>query len=520
MKKIIAFFTLVLFAQLGQAQNLNFTADNVKDSTVYLARYYGPKLYYADTTVVKNGKFSFDGSKQEAGLFAVIMPNGKYFEMIIDGEDVDMHIKDPENFIGGMTVNKSVNNKVFYNYIKFMQKNKEQGSALNEKYTKAAEGSDEKAAIRKEMVALNEKVAEYQKKLVAENPKRFIGVMVKMSIDIELPEPPKDANGVITDSNFVYHYYVDHYWDNVDFSDPRIVKAPIFHNKLDKFFSKRVLIQIPDSIAIHAKKLIDKTDQLDQSNKVFQYIVHHVTNKYETSQIMGMDKVFCFMAQNYYCPPNNLAYWVTEENTTKICERAEKVCRTSPGSFAPMLILPDTSDVNWINSHSFDSDYTVIYFWDPTCGHCKKVTPKLQTLYDKKFKERNVEIYAVAKATGDDFEKWKKFICDHELTFTNVGLTKSVFDEATENPTNLLRNKTNIQSLNYADTYDVYSTPRIYIIDKNKNILFKQISIGQLEEIIDDKTGHRDDVKLFPVENPENGEQAPDEHDEHDGHDH
>jgi peroxiredoxin len=516
MKKILILFTLTLVGFAGFSQKINFSAEGVKDTSIYMARYLGAKLFYADTTEIKAGKFSFDGSKHPAGLYAIIMPNGKYFEFIIDNEDVNMQVKDPNDLIGSMVVNKSVNNKVFYKYINFMQESKKEGTQLNEEYKKTAEDSPEREKVAAKMKDLNKRVSDYQKKLVAENGNLFVALMVKMSIDIELPEPPRNDEGVITDSNFVYHHYVNHYWDNFDLKDPRTVRAPIFHNKLDKFFSARVMIQSPDSIAYHAKKLIDKTDQEDQTNLVFQYIVHHVTNKYETSKIMGMDKVFCFMAQNYYCPPNNKAYWVTEENTTVICERAEKVCRTSPGSYAPMIILPDTTEENWINSHEIEAEYTVLFFWDPNCGHCKKVTPKLQTLYAEKFKDRNVEVYAIAKATGDDFEKWKTFIQKNELTFVNVGLTKSVYDIAMDEDQtelhNLLRTKTNLQSLNYSDTYDVYSTPRIYIIDQNKIIRYKQISIGQLEEIIDKLTGHEDDEKLFPVEDPENGEQAPDDH--------
>ncbi len=332
-----------------------------------------------------------------------------------------------------------------------------------------------------------------------------------MTIDPKLPEHPRDEDGNITDSNFVYNYYVNHYWDNVNLKDYRTVNTPVFHNKLDRYFSMKGVVQIPDSVFHYAKKLISKTDPVDQNNKVFQYIVHHVTNKYETSQIMGMDKVFCYMARNYYCPPNNKAYWMTEENTQKVCERAEKVCRISIDEPSIPLMLPDSTEENWIGSYDIKADYTILYFWDPNCGHCKKVTPKLQTLYDEKFKDRNVEIYAVAKATGEEFEKWKKFIRDNELTYINVGLTENIYKQAKEDPSDLLRNKTTLQSLNYSDTYDIYSTPRIFILDSNKVIKYKQLSIGQLEEIIDKLTGHETDEKLFPLDDPENGDN-PDDH--------
>src|SRR5690606_25296819 len=104
---------------------------------------------------------------------------------------------------------------------------------------------------------------------------------------------------------------------------------------------------------------------------------------------------------------------------------------------------------------------------------------------------------AVAKATGSDFEAWKKFIRDNKLTFINVGLTKSIYDQAMKDPRPILQHTT-LESLNYSDTYDVYSTPRIFVLDKDKKIQFKQIGISQLEEIIDNLTGHAADEKIFP----------------------
>ncbi len=109
-------------------------------------------------------------------------------------------------------------------------------------------------------------------------------------------------------------------------------------------------------------------------------------------------------------------------------------------------------------------------------------------------------MFAVAKATGDEFPKWKEYIRKNELSFINVGLTQKIYDQAMDNPYELLKEHTTLQSLNYADTWDIYSTPRIFILDKDKNILYKQLSIAQLEEILDKLTGHAADEKLYPLE--------------------
>jgi hypothetical protein len=363
---------LIGFSAGSWSQSMKFKIEGLKDTTVHLAKYFGPKLYYADTAQSKAGVVQYDGSKHPCGLYAVVLPGGKYFEFVHDAEPVDMYIGKIDDPVGSMKVNKSRNNTVFYQYILFMTDNKKKMADLTKQYEAAKEGDPIREELKKQSTVLNDEVLAYQEKLIADNPGTFIAMMVKMSMDIELPELPRDENGNVTDSNYVYNYYVNHYWDNVDLKNPCIVNTPIFHNKLDKYFSTQGVVQIPDSIIKYAILLIEKTDMVDKENKVFQYTLHHITYKYETSQIMGMDKVFWAMGHNYYCAPNNKAHWMTTENLDKLCERTEKIGRTLIGGFAPMIILTDTTEANWINLYKVEAEYTVLYFWDPNCGHLKK----------------------------------------------------------------------------------------------------------------------------------------------------
>ncbi|MEO9531473.1 MAG: thioredoxin-like domain-containing protein [Crocinitomicaceae bacterium] len=511
MKKLLVLLIILGAGLKSNAQNLTFNVNGLNDTTVYLAKYLGKQLFYADTTQAKNGSLTFDGKKHPRGLYAVVIPGVQYFEFIHDNEEVEMSIGNMQDMIGSMKVAKSTNNKVFYEYILFMTEKKKKSAQFNPIFKDSTATKKDKEEATAKLKAIGKEILEGQKKFYKANQDRFIGTMILMSMETEYVDPPKDKDGNITDSNFVYNHYIKHFWDGVDFKDDAIVRTPVFHNKLDKFFSQQGIIQIPDSITAQAKIILDQMEYGDQNNQVFQYTVHHITQKYEASKIMGMGRVFVYMADNYYCGANNHAWWMSEENSKKLCERADKMRRTMIGEPSPMLILPDSTEKNWINSYKLPAEFTVLYFWDPDCGHCKKTTPKLQRLYDEKFKERNIEVYAVGKATGEDFEKWKKYIRENELTFINVGLTKSVYNQAMEDPRPLLQ-KTTIESLNYTDTYDIYSTPRIFILDKDKKILFKQLSIGQLEEILDNLTGHKGDVKLYPKEDPENGATDPDDH--------
>src|SRR5690606_30433306 len=96
--------------------------------------------------------------------------------------------------------------------------------------------------------------------------------------------------------------------------------------------------------------------------------------------------------------------------------------------------------------------------------------------------------------------KWKKFIHDNNLSFINVGLTQSLYDAASKDWRQFIPKYTNVQSLNYSEHYDIYATPKVFLLDKEKKIIAKSLSIGQLEELLDRLQDVPDAPKLFPVE--------------------
>jgi hypothetical protein len=137
----------------------------------------------------------------------------------------------------------------------------------------------------------------------------------------------------------------------------------------------------------------------------------------------------------------------------------------------------------------------------------QKITPKLQTLYEKKFRDRNIEIFAVGKAVGDDFEKWKKFVRVNNLEFINVAVTNTLYTQALEDARRFVPKYTTLESLNYQQAYDIYATPKMWVLDKDKKIIAKSLTISQLEDLMDRLQNVKDVEKLFPAEENKEEEQ-------------
>lgn len=472
-KLLIATFLFSLF-QINAQYNLKFKIEGLPDTTIFLAKYFGDRLYYADTTESKGGIAQFKKDNYDGGVYAVICPGPKYFEFIMADKNVEMETK-MDDFITNMKVKKSEENQIFYNYIQYINKKKPRSMELMKKRDSLDKKKDKKEIedINNQLKKLDDEVKAYQHKLVDEHKDMLIGKILNMSIDHEIPEKIQENDSLR------YQYYKSHFWDNIDLSDWRLVNSPVFHNKLDFYFQK-VLIQQPDTICENAHKVIS---QIKEGTDMFKYVVHYITYNYETSKIMGMDAVFECMAHTYYCPmDSSKAYWVKKDKLKEICERADAIEPLLIGKPAPRIILADTTEKNWIDLYGVKNKYTILVFWADDCGHCKKEMPKLKKLYDElKAKGVDVEVYAVGTSLEND--GWREFIRKYKLNWINVSDTPDAHD----NPRKYLYDLkvTDLKSLNFRKTYDIFSTPQIYLLDENKKIIGKKLDSKTLANILE-----------------------------------
>lgn len=472
-----ALFALALSGQDAPKRTIEVRIEGCAKDTIYLANYYGNKLYYADTTVADaKGVAVFKSPKgYKAGVYAVVVPGPSYFEVLVN-EPVIKLATTKGDLLGKLEVKQSAENELFLAYIRFLNDKRREGDAIRPR----TESSDPlaKAAAKAELEKLDAEVKAYQKALIDQNPGTFAAALVKMGMAVELPEPRK-ADGNL-DSAKAYYQYRDHFWDHFALNDDRIVRAPVFANKMEEYFSK-VVPQIPDSIS----RAIDRFTAGIHDEEVFRYVVHTLTYKYETSDIMGMDGVFAHLALTYYCVEPTRAPWLTGEKRDKLCERARKLWPLTLGKKAPNIILTDTTEERWTGLYDMPQEYVVVLFWDPHCGVCKKELPKMKEAYESTLKDLGVGVFCVAKAVDEGlFRDWKKFIREHDLDWVNVGLTKTVYEEAKKDARKFIPRHTTLESLNYADTYDVYSTPKLFLVDGERRFVGKQLTPEQIADLV------------------------------------
>ncbi len=464
MKKFLLIVCLSVFftASFSQGYKIKGEIKNMQDTTAILAYYFGGKQYATDTTDVVKGKLTFSGDKElEGGIYLVVLPGGKYFELIISEQKFSF-TTDKNDLVASMNFKNSRENTAFYQYLNFISVQQQKVAPLKEKLSSAKE--DEKKKIQKEINEVDNTVRDYREDFQSRYKDVFFSKIISATTDIVIPETPLDSTGKPKE-NFSFYYFKNHFWDNMDFSDKRMLRTPVFFNKMDKYLEK-LSPKHPDSIIVSADIMIEKA----RANKeVFKYVVSYITSTYERSKIMGMDAVFVHMVEKYYMTAQ--CDWVKEKQLEKIIERAKRISPNMIGKKPPNLVFKDTSN-QYHSLYHLQAKYTLLFFYDPDCGHCKKETPKIKSVCDSLVKA-GIDIKVFAITTEFDIKKWKEFIKKFDVgNWINVGDIQ--FDEE-GNP---------VATSNWREQYDIHSTPVIYLLNKDKEIIAKRINDKQIVKII------------------------------------
>jgi len=461
-KASLLFLCIFLFsanrADASDGYEIKVRIKGLSDTICYLGNHFGDKQYVRDTVRVdKDGWALFKGKDSLAGgIYLVVLPSKTYFEMIVNEQKFTLET-DTVNFIKDMKITGSLENKLFNEHQLFIIEATNKSQALKTQLETAKEDKHKTDSLRAELNQVDKSVKEYRFRIIKDYPNTFMAQIIRAMSEPEIPEAPKDANGNITDSTFQFRYYKAHYFDDLDFSDERLLRTPIFYNKI-KTYTQQLTVPLPDSIIVSVDTVINKS----RANKeVFKYCVATFANYYETSKIMGYDKIFVHIAEKYYLTKE--AFWADSTLQAKIHERVDKIKPNILGEKAYNLIMPDTGLVMH-NLKDVKADYTILVFWDPTCSHCKIEIPKLAQFYDSA-RTAGISLEVFSIGIESDIDLWKNYIKEHNLKWINVSD---------------LYNNTNFRNF-----YDIYSTPVIYLLDAEKRILAKRLDTEKVKDFIE-----------------------------------
>ncbi len=536
MKKQISLIILIIFGYsintYSQGYEIKVKIKHLKNDTVVLGHYFTKQsmLIPNDTVVLnKQGEGVFKGKeKLREGMYFIFLPSKRLFDILVTDNQKFTIENDTTDFVNNMKVTGDKQNQLFIDYQRFSAKQRKKIKDLENNYKKAKD-KKEKDKIANSFREISKSLNDKQNEIINNNPNTFFAKFLKSIQEVTVPKSIKSREEQ-------YNYYKAHYFDNFDYKDFRLLRTPIYSDRLDYYMDK-VVIPEPDSLVAEVDILLKNTKY---DKELYRNMLVHLFNKYAKNELMSHENAYIHIAKNYYIPD---AEWSDRKFINELKKRVARAERSLIGDIAPeikVIVLPNDKDeiesvkssldimkekgnkflkdeslINkkmieyrannknltdsalrsriiiqelamvlennlisdfkgYISLHNQKSKYTILYFWEPDCSHCKTETPKLSKAYDtEKLDELGVQVIAVyLQRNINEWERytkhinvWLDFVLKHNmLKFTNVWEPFGYSE--------------------YRDKYNISSTPVLYLLDENKKIIAKRIGHAQAIEII------------------------------------
>jgi len=439
-----------IISRKNNKYEITITINGIQSKKAYLSLIKGGKKIMIDTVNIDQEKIHFLFKKPiQIGLYRVILDEGNYIDLIFNNKTVDMQTN-MNDVVGEMVVNESDENQQYYEYLKYSQtKNLKifdiiaEAKVLQSDSMKNAKKID---SLKNEIDAIIFEKNRYITELTSKNPNSIASRIMKSYILPDFNEFKKKKT--LTKYKNKDEFLGDHFFDNINFNDTILLNTDVFYNACNNYIRNFVSA---DSIGY--KKAIDIVLSKSAVNiRVKKYFLDLFVETFEES---SWEDVFTYLVDNYYLQ----SYCESDDIKVKdLKNKTEVIKKLSIGCKAPEIQLKNENNKN-ISLYSLKNNLILLFFWKSSCEYCEDAIPKLKKLYST-YKCNGFEIVSVSI---DTIQKvWLDTIKKKEIKWINVcdfqGYKSPVSKE-----------------------YYVWRTPTFYLLDRERKIISKPVSVDQIE---------------------------------------
>lgn len=439
------------------------TIKGLKTDTAFLGYHFGGQYFTLDTTKVDtgSGRFTFTRNNLPPGLYFVAAPQGRFFDFVVDRAHTQYRFEGSVAHPDSLKAFNSGENAIFFEYQRKKRdklldiQTQEEMFDLLQQATKDTRALKEASNKRQALYRGLDSLAESQIRLY---PDTWYGKMLAAS---RMAPTPKKMHAVV--QGRLAPEYVNwvrlHYWDQVDFSDSTLLRSDVWPTYFNDFFNRWVH-PVPDSAAVDIDRLLARAPV---NGPLYKFIVVELTKSYEASPRPGADRLFVHLVDRYQ--KAGQTPWIDYPTLLRLAAKADFHRPNLTGNVAPPLNLVDKNG-KATSLRDVQAPYTLLIFYSPLCHHCMDLMPGIYKIWES-YEKKGLK--AVAVSSDDQYPYWKNFIALQKWNWIDLA------DPTKKNT--------------FIPQYGAYYLPVLYLLDKDKKILWKRIPPAQLEETL---------ARLFP----------------------
>jgi peroxiredoxin len=428
--------------------------------SVQMARYEGTNSIVFQTLKGIPEGTVFSGSKPlPAGMYTLKLTKGGNIDFLISDT---LHQKfsisaDISDLISSARFENSPENTTFLDYSGFLGKASLKQAELRQRMRNSSRFPDSVRFINAAFERIGAEIKARAEVMKKQFPGSTFSLLLKVMSEPVIPEPVVPM--MITNrEQYIREYYskylTGHYYDSLDFSDPRIISFPVFGEKL-RFYFQRVTGPAPEMTEPAIEKVMGKAAAHPD---VYRFTAKFLFRMFRESASPQSMENAVYVAENFIL--NDPGKWKDDNFISQIREKVSKARLNPVGKVATdlKLVRPSGELVRLSDVHA---RATILYFFNPECEACIPVTEKLRSVYEK-VKSRGIEVFAVYMDRKT--ETWKKYIASKGLDWING------YDPSGE--------------VQIEKKYDIYAIPMIYLLDQDKKVTAKDVPVENLESLL------------------------------------
>jgi peroxiredoxin len=450
MKKSLVIIFLVAVILVQGQNKIEGTISGLGANRILLMSIYGEKTKAIDsTTADPEGRFRFTIINRLPGMYRVQWAKDGLVDLIWNQENVTFatSAKNPED---SLQIISSIENKINQAYSRLDRINQAKLQLMMPLVDYYPVKDNFYASVTRELESTQTLQQHYLDSLAGLYPNSFAVRVARIY------QTPFIAAGLNKDDRITL--LKQHYFDRIDFSDTALLRSMVFVNKAIAYLSLYSNNRMPQK-QLEAEFIKAVTLMLGAAS------VNPVIYKFWLDYLVGgfdkyhFDEVITYIADNFQDPSS----CEDQERKSSLQKKLDTFKKIALGKIAPDMEIPDAKG-KLIKLSAINSEFTLVVFYASTCPHCVAMTPRLKELYDIQ-KPKRFEVMAVSIDTSRT--EWTKFLKEQKLDCINVSDLKGFAGKS-------------------ADDFNIYATPTMFLLDREKKILSKPISLMELEQALRD----------------------------------
>ena len=482
LSSLFLFSTILTYCQQAKTQTqkkesftVTLKTTSYNEGLAYLCFHMGKNLNIEDSAVVNaKGVAIFKGDRRlQGGIYAIVFPGKRYtFDFFVSKEQ-EISIEADTLNLQNPKITGSKENNLFQEYQNTV--GIKGGLLQRERNAYSVSRTAKDSALHLENYnRFNKELIDYRDTIMVRYPESMMTAMLYAMKEPEiLIKKPMNRQ----DSVANYNYYKKKYWEGVTFMDESVIRTPFFLPKFERYY-REIMPQSSDSII---KDLDYKLLLARSCPEMYKFMLNWFTDEYIQPKYMGQDAIFVHLFEKYHS--KGLTSWLNEKQMETISRRAYMQMSNLIGVKAADLEMVDSTGKP-MNLYNVNAEYTMVIFWDPTCGHCKEEVPRVDSLYRATWKARGVKIYSVL-SDNEKYKEWVNYLKENKLgDWINVYETKAMEKKVSDE-----------SKASFRQLYDVIQTPTLFLLDKEKRIIGKKLGWEQLNDLLKAKWSNSADKK-------------------------